>query len=116
MATRRGFLAGLAAFGLPKPGWADAGSPAWLAAGKEGDTFALHGLSAMGDSLFRIPLPARGHAAAAHPTRPHAVAFARRPGHFAMVLDCTSGAVLHRLTPPEGHSSTGTAVFPPTGR
>ena len=115
MATRRGFLAGLAAFGLPKPGWADAGSPAYLAAGKEGEGFTLHGLSAMGDSLFRIPLPARGHAAAAHPVLPHAVAFARRPGHFAVVIDCTSGQVLHRLTPPEGHQFNGHGCFSADG-
>ena len=115
MATRRGFLAGLAALSLPKPGWADVGSPAYLAAGREADTFTLHGLSAGGDSLFRIPLPARGHAAAAHPTLPHAVAFARRPGSFALVIDCTGGTVLHRLTPPTGQQFNGHGCFSADG-
>ncbi|MGQ0566434.1 MAG: DUF1513 domain-containing protein [Gemmobacter sp.] len=115
MATRRGFLAGLAALTLPKPGWADAGSPAFLAAGREGDAFILHGLTAGGDSLFRIPLPARGHAAAAHPLRPHAVAFARRPGHFALVIDCVGGTVLHRLTPPAGQQFNGHGCFSADG-
>ena len=36
-------------------------------------------------------LPDRGHAAAAHPERPEAVAFARRPGTFALVIDCPRG-------------------------
>jgi hypothetical protein len=115
MATRRGFLAGLAALTLPKPGWADAGSPAYLAAGKEGDAFTLHGLTATGDSLFRIPLPARGHAAAAHPALPHAVAFARRPGSFALVIDCATGTVRHRLTPPAGQQFNGHGCFSADG-
>ena len=115
MATRRGFLAGLAALSLPKPGWADVGSPAYLAAGREGHDFTLHGLSASGGSLFRIPLPARGHAAAAHPTQPHAVAFARRPGSFALVIDCTTGTVQRRLTPPQGQQFNGHGCFSADG-
>ena len=51
-------------------------SPAYLAAGKMAADFVLHGLTATGQSLFRIPLPARGHAAAAHPELPQAVACA----------------------------------------
>ncbi|NPD17123.1 DUF1513 domain-containing protein [Xinfangfangia sp. D13-10-4-6] len=107
MATRRGFLAGMASLTLPGLGWADVGSPAWLAAAKSGEDFVLHGLGPDGASLFSIPLPARGHAAAAHPSRPVAVAFARRPGTFALVLDCFTGAELHRLTPPEGRQFNG---------
>jgi len=115
MATRRAFLAGLAALAAPKPGWADVGSPACLAAGKRGEAYVLHGLSAMGTSLFQIDLPGRGHAAAAHPTRPQAVAFARRPGTFALVLDCLTGAVSHRLTPPAGRQFNGHGAFSADG-
>ena len=115
MATRRAFLAGLAAVVAPKPGWADAGSPACLAAGKRGAGYVLHGLSATGDSLFRIALPGRGHAAAAHPLRPQAVAFARRPGTFALVLDCVTGGVSHRLTPPAGRQFNGHGAFSADG-
>ncbi|MES2665526.1 MAG: DUF1513 domain-containing protein [Pseudomonadota bacterium] len=111
MATRRGFLAGLLASGLPLPTWADAGSPTHLAAGKLGEAYALHGLTATGDSLFSIPLPARGHAAAAHPTRPVAVAFARRPGTFGLVIDCVDGRVTHRITPPDGRQFNGHGAF-----
>ncbi len=93
MATRRAFLAGMMAASLPRTSWAAAGSPAFLAAAKTGDASQLPGLTEAGESLFALPLPARGHAAAAHPTRAEAVAFARRPGVFALVIDCVSGTV-----------------------
>ena len=115
MATRRAFLAGLAAASLPRVSWAEVGSPACLAAGKLGDEFVLHGLNVAGESLFEIGLPARGHAAAAHPSQALAVAFARRPGTFALVLDCLSGAVRHRLTPPEGRQFNGHGAFSTDG-
>ena len=103
MATRRGVLAGLVATSLPRLGWAGAGSPSYLAAAKDaGGQCWLHGLSDAGESRFRLPLPSRGHAAAAHPGRPEAVAFARRPGTFAIVIDCASGETLARMSPPDG--------------
>lgn len=110
---RRYFLASLAATAaLPRLGWADAGGPAFLAAAQDADgARALYGLSDRGEALFRIPLPARGHAATAHPTRPEAVAFARRPGTFALVIDCISGVVLARLTPPEGRQFNGHGTY-----
>jgi uncharacterized protein len=112
MATRRAFLAGLAATALPRPSWADVGSPAYLAAAKQADdSFALHGIAGDGTSLFSLPLPARGHAAAAHPTQAIAVAFARRPGTFALVLDLHGGTVLHRLTPPGNRHFNGHGAF-----
>jgi uncharacterized protein len=111
MATRRAFLAGMAAATIPRLSWADAGSPAYLAAGKLGEGYRLHGLGAGGESLFHIALPARGHAAAAHPDRPLAVAFARRPGTFALVLNCVSGTVSAQLTPPAGRQFNGHGAF-----
>ncbi len=116
MATRRAFLASLAAISLPGLSWADTGNPSFLAAGKLGDGYVLHGLTAAGQSLFRIPLPGRGHAAAAHPSQPYAVAFARRPGTFALVIDCFSGTVLHHLTPPQGRQFNGHGVFSADGK
>lgn len=115
MATRRGFLAGLAALTLPVPSWADVGSPRFLAAGKQDGRFVLHGLSATGESTFSIDLPGRGHAACAHPGRPLAVAFARRPGIFAVALDCLTGEVIARLVPPEGRQFNGHGVFSADG-
>ncbi len=117
MTTRRGFLAGLlAASAVPAPTWADAGAPAFLTAAQLPDgTYVLVGLDLGGVERFRIPLPERGHAAAAHPVRPEAVAFARRPGTFAIVLDCRTGGVLARLNSPDGRHFYGHGAFDPTG-
>ncbi|MCX7286539.1 MAG: DUF1513 domain-containing protein [Rhodobacterales bacterium] len=112
---RRTFLASFAAACAPSISWSDVGRPALLAAGKRGEDFFLHGLDALGQSLFQIALPGRGHAAAAHPTRAEAVAFARRPGTFALVIDCGTGGVRHRLTPPKGQQFNGHGAFSADG-
>ncbi|AAV93421.1 DUF1513 domain-containing protein [Ruegeria pomeroyi] len=118
MTTRRGFLAGLAAAGLtPRAGWADAGAPAFLSAGRVADgAYNLYGLDRRGRPLFHLPIPDRGHAAAAHPQRAEAVAFARRPGRFALVLNCVSGAEIARLSAPEGRHFYGHGAFDAEGR
>lgn len=115
---RRHFLAALMASAtLPDPGWGDAGNPAFLAAAKErSGTYALFGLSARGAEVFRIPLPARGHAAAVHPATPEAVAFARRPGTYALVIDCLTGRVAKRLQAPAGRHFYGHGAFLDGGR
>ena len=115
MIPRRAFLAAIAAATLPRVGWADVGSPSYLAAGKQGDDYLLHGLTAQGESLFQIALPARGHAAAAHPTEALAVAFARRPGTFALVIDCLTGVTRHQLAPPPGRQFNGHGTFSADG-
>lgn len=117
MTTRRGFLAGLLATGaIPAPTWADAGDSAFLSAAQLPDgAFVLVGLGGLGAERFRIPLPDRGHAAAAHPTRPEAVTFARRPGTFAIVLDCRTGEVLAQLDSPVGRHFYGHGAFDPAG-
>lgn len=112
---RRTFLASFAASLAPRLTWADIGAPAFLAAGKRGEDFFLHGLAPTGASLFRIALPGRGHAAAAHPTRAEAVAFARRPGIFALVIDCATGETRHRLTPPKGMQFNGHGAYSADG-
>ncbi|MBM7067085.1 DUF1513 domain-containing protein [Actibacterium sp. 188UL27-1] len=117
MADRRSFLAGLLATGLcPTRGWADLGNPAYLAAARlPSGKYALFGLSNDGAPLFQIPLPNRGHASAAHPYHAVAVAFARRPGTFALVINCTSGTVIARLTAPGGHHFSGHGTFSADG-
>lgn len=113
MTTRRHFLASLlAAAAVPRLGWADAGAPAFLAAARDPDmSYALYGVDAGGADVFRIPLPARAHAGAAHPSRPIAVAFARRPGTYAVALDCVSGQPLARLETPAGRHFMGHGCF-----
>jgi uncharacterized protein len=115
MASRRAFLAGLAAATLPRPVWADVGRPAFIAAAKRGESYELHALSATGESLFHIPLPARGHAGCAHPTQATCVAFARRPGTYALVINVFSGDVPHQLTPPENRHFNGHGTFSADG-
>ncbi|WP_095588075.1 DUF1513 domain-containing protein [Actibacterium ureilyticum] len=117
MADRRSFLAGIVAAGLcPRTTWAEAGSPAFLSAGlKPSGAYVLCGLSARGRVLFELPLPARGHAAAAHPDRAEAVAFARRPGTFALVIDCVTGQQKATLTAPDGRHFYGHGAFSADG-
>jgi uncharacterized protein len=112
---RRTFLATFAAALTPRLTWADVGAPAFLAAGKRGEAFFLLGLTTTGTSLFQIALPGRGHAAAAHPRLAEAVAFARRPGTFALVIDCATGQTRHRLTPPEGMQFNGHGAYSADG-
>ncbi|PRX38047.1 hypothetical protein SAMN05216257_103434 [Meinhardsimonia xiamenensis] len=119
MTTRRAFLASLAAIGAaaaPPLSWAAAGSPTHLAAARDIDgRFALYGIEAGGAVTFRVDLPARGHAGAAHPDRAEAIVFARRPGRFALVLDCARGRVLQRLAPPPGRHFNGHGTFAADG-
>ncbi|MBV7393785.1 DUF1513 domain-containing protein [Mameliella sediminis] len=117
MANRRHFLAGLlAASACPQPTWANAGGPAFLSAAMTRDgRYQLCGLGADGQITFAIPLPDRGHAAAAHPERPLAVGFARRPGRFAVVLDCATGQEIARFDAPEGRHFYGHGAFSPDG-
>ena len=113
MQSRRHFLAGLAAASLaPIRGWAAVGGPDYLAAALFPDgSYRLAGLDTGGDILFSLPLPARGHAAAAHPHRAQAVAFARRPGTFAVVINCIQGTEVIRLNAPDGRHFYGHGVF-----
>ncbi|MQQ08845.1 DUF1513 domain-containing protein [Epibacterium sp. SM1979] len=117
MTTRRGFLGGLMAAGLtPRASWADVGLPDFVTAGLEPNgQYILAGLSRSGEVLFRHPLPGRGHAASAHPLRPEVIAFARRPGRFADVLDCRTGRQIARITPPEGLHFYGHGCFSEDG-
>lgn len=118
MTTRRRFLAGLAATGtLAATGWAEVGAPDYLAAALFRDSsYHLAGLRASGEMVFDLPLPGRGHAAAAHPLRPEAVAFARRPGRFALVIDCLTGQRIATLDAPAGRHFYGHGVFSRDGR
>lgn len=115
---RRQFLGGLLAAGLiPKPTWADAGSPVFLSAAAVPDgSYVLCGIDAALQVRFQIPLPSRGHAAAAHPRRPEAVAFARRPGTFAVVIDCITGQQKATLQSPMGRHFYGHGTFSSDGR
>lgn len=117
MTSRRTFLTGLLASSVaPRIGWAAAGSPDYLAAAMNpSGKYVLCGLGRDRGIRFRIPLPDRGHAAAAHPEHPLAVAFARRPGRFALVIDCARGEATARLDAPAGRHFYGHGSFSPDG-
>ncbi len=114
---RRRFLGALLASGaIPTLSWADAGNPAYLAAAREADGgYALFGLAIDGRDVFRLSLPDRGHAAIAHPEAPEAVAFARRPGTFAIVINCATGQEVRRLQAPPGRHFYGHGAFVQNG-
>lgn len=114
---RRSFVAGMIAAGLfPKPTWAEAGSPSYLSAGRRQDgRYVLCGLDESGQISFELDLPARGHAAAAHPDKPLAVAFARRPGTYALVIDCRTGQAIARLRARTGRHFYGHGTFSKDG-
>lgn len=120
MMQRRQFLAALTA-GMTgavaaTPGWAAVGAPDFITAANRSDKSSwLVGLTQAGDVTFQIPIPGRGHAAATHPSRAEAVCFARRPGRFAVVLNCATGHELSRLECPPGRHFYGHGAFSADG-
>lgn len=120
MMQRRQFLATLCA-GMTgalssAPAWAAVGAPDFITAANRPDKSSwLVGLTQAGDVTFQIPIPGRGHAAATHPTRAEAVCFARRPGRFAVVLNCATGHELSRLKCPSGRHFYGHGAFSADG-
>lgn len=118
MTNRRTFLAGMAAFGLcPTLTWAEVGSTAYISAARtKNGSYALFGLTKEGGVSFEVPLPDRGHAAAAHPKRAEVVGFARRPGRFALVIDCAEGLIRQVLEPPAGRHFYGHGTYTANGK
>ncbi len=117
MTSRRHFLAGFASTAVaPRLSWGAVGNPVALSGAQtaQGNNL-LVGLTEDGRIAFRVPLPARGHAAAAHPYLAEAVAIARRPGTFAKVIDCSTGTVSKTLTAPEGRHFYGHGAFSADG-
>ncbi|WP_424989874.1 DUF1513 domain-containing protein [Fluviibacterium sp. S390] len=112
---RRSFLA-LSAAALATPAWSATTARFVTAASRPDKSTWLVGLSDSAEVLFQIPIPSRGHAAATHPLQAQAVAFARRPGRFAVILDCLSGRETARLSAPEGRHFYGHGAFTADGR
>ncbi len=117
MTSRRSFLKFLGAGTLaPTLTWADMGSPAYLAAARRPTgAFALFGLDSTGHDLFSVALPDRAHSAAVHPRLAQATVFARRPGTYAVVLDCTSGKSLKTIKSPDGFYFCGHGAYDASG-
>ena len=73
-------------------------------------------ISEAGDLLHALPLPGRGHDIAFDPVTRRSVAFARRPGTFALVFDHTGRAEPLTLVAAPGRHFFGHGVFSPDGR
>ena len=64
-----------------------------------------------GEPLADLPLPSRGHGFAAHPVSGDIVAFARRPGTFAVVFDPRHGQRKITIEAAEGRRFCGHGLF-----
>ena len=115
---RRSLLLGtVAAIGL-RPASAFAATPAvvFVSAARRADgSFAIVLLSEDGALLREVPLSARGHDIAVHVTSGRAVAFARRPGTFAVAFEKARVAEPVIFTAQEGRHFYGHGAFSADG-
>lgn len=111
---RREVLLGLCAAALPLQVRAQNG-PVFAAATIEGERHGIALLSRDGEILHHVPLPGRGHDVTASPDGRWIVAFARRPGTFALATS-RAGDSPYVFTAPEGRHFYGHGVFSPDGR
>ncbi|KGD86552.1 DUF1513 domain-containing protein [Rhizobium sp. YS-1r] len=79
-------------------------------------SFGIATVSERGEIIDRVALPARAHGMAYSGATGRAVAFARRPGTFAMVFDPAGRAEPIIVTSPEGRHFYGHGHFSPDGR
>ncbi|WP_313664434.1 DUF1513 domain-containing protein [Shinella sp.] len=108
------FVAALA----PRPSFALSRTDAVFASGyrdRDG-TFGIAVLAEDGTIIDRTPLPARSHGMAFSPLTGHLVAFARRPGTFALVIDRTGSAEPVTIAAAEDRHFFGHGCFSPDGR
>lgn len=114
---RRAFLSGMTVgITLSGYGWAATGETRFISAANDAQNRSfLVGMSQSGKEVFRHSIPSRGHAAAIHPKRAEAVAFARRPGNFAMIIECAGGHVIAQLNSQEGRHFYGHGAFSADG-
>lgn len=120
MATRRDTLLGLAATAaIALRAGAARATPGGLWLSCRSDPDAGHQIAAFDDRgrvRMALPLPARGHSLALHPTRDEAVVFARRPGSFAVVFSPEAGLIQRRFDSPANRHFHGHGVYDSTGR
>nr|WP_250809230.1 DUF1513 domain-containing protein [Neorhizobium tomejilense] len=78
-------------------------------------SFGVATVSERGEIIDRVALPARAHGMAYSTATGRTVAFARRPGTFAMVFDPSRQTELVMITSPEGRHFYGHGHFSPDG-
>ncbi|MCF6369322.1 DUF1513 domain-containing protein [Rhizobium halophilum] len=79
-------------------------------------SFGIATVSERGEIVDRVALPARAHGMALCPSSGHVVAFARRPGTFAMIFRADRTAEPIMIAAPEGRHFYGHGAFSPEGR
>lgn len=110
---RRAALA-LPFLALARP--APAAEAGFLAAAADAEgRWRVAAFGADGAKRFESAMPARGHGAAVGPDGGTAVLFARRPGHFALVLDPASGALRQVVERAPGRWFCGHGAFSADG-
>lgn len=122
LVDRRAFLrmagaAWVAALG-PRPSFALSQTDAVFASGymERDGSFGIAVLAEDGTLIDRTPLPARSHGMAFSPATGHLVAFARRPGTFALIADRNGRAAPVTIAAAEDRHFFGHGCFSPDGR
>ncbi len=104
-------------YAAPGPSGNASGPSLYLAANDGPDGVCrVAGLAPDGSAAFELPLPKRGHGFAIRPRgkdngNRQAVAFARRPGDFAIVIDLVTGKEVSRLEAPKQRHFYGHGTF-----
>jgi hypothetical protein len=120
--SKRSFLkaagVGFAASLLPRQSEALQRTDALFAANfmAEDKSFGVALLSAAGKEITRLALPARGHDVSFDPASSRAVAFARRPGTFALVFDTATGQPVKLIKAAEDRHFFGHGAFSGDGK
>ncbi|GGB39242.1 hypothetical protein GCM10011316_09100 [Roseibium aquae] len=98
--------------------WMDrADAPLFASARKQPDgSFAIAVFDDSGRELARVPLPDRGHGLALSPDRQVMVAFARRPGTFALAIRPFTNASPRLISSIQGRHFYGHGCFSGGGR
>ncbi|MEM9279041.1 MAG: DUF1513 domain-containing protein [Pseudomonadota bacterium] len=79
-------------------------------------TYGVMLLGEQGNEISRLSLPARGHDIAFNPVKRQGVAFARRPGNFALAFYVDSRRAPVTITTPEERHFYGHGVFSRDGK
>lgn len=119
MLSRRSLLAGFAATTALSPFLRDARADAavrYVGARitQDGNAYAT-GFDSDGKAFCDLALPARGHGFAQHRKTQDVVAFARRPGNFAIVFDPATGWVRHTIEAANDRRFCGHGLFAGNG-